>query len=323
MARAHGTRSCAPREPRQVDGDYRKIFAAAAEGVQRAEAERQAGAITAALGGCRLFEVGPFVAGDRVRFSEVSPRPQDTGLVRLASQDLSEFALHARAILGVPVPPLCESGPSASATILGNGDSDGLPALRCAGLEPALAAPQTDLYRFGKPTISGTRRLGVALASGENVDEAHNRARSYADSLRIEYCLRTIFSRKSLFIFGKAFPVLYFRLGRPPQGALYGVFAHGPTHYRLRRRTVMHKKLTTLLLAMMLGLGTLTLAACDSDGPAEEAGENIDEAADNAGDSMENAADNTEEGMENTGDNMQDSMEETGDEMEEETNENN
>ena len=185
VVHAGGTSFCAPIGHRQVDGDYHESWQPQPmNDAARAEAERQAGAITAALGGRGLFGVELFVAGDRVWFSEVSPRPHDTGLVTLASQDLSEFALHARAILELPIPTIRQYGPSASAVILGDGESD---RLRYAGLDHALAAPQTYLHLFGKPAIHGKRRLGVALARGENLDEARDRARSCANKVRIEY----------------------------------------------------------------------------------------------------------------------------------------
>ena len=185
VVHAGGTSFCAPIGHRQVDGDYHESWQPQPmNDAAWAEAERQAGAITAALGGRGLFGVELFVAGDRVWFSEVSPRPHDTGLVTLASQDLSEFALHARAILELPIPTIRQYGPSASAVILGDGESD---RLRYAGLDHALAAPQTYLHLFGKPVIHGKRRLGVALARGENLDEARDRARSCANKVRIEY----------------------------------------------------------------------------------------------------------------------------------------
>ena len=133
------------------------------------EARRMASAVTEALGGCGVFGVEFFVKGDTVFFSEVSPRPHDTGLVTLISQNLSEFALHARAILGLPVPAIRQYGPSASSVILAEGDS-----LRVVfeNLDRALAEPDTDLRLFGKPGVSGRRRMGVAVARAETLDAA-------------------------------------------------------------------------------------------------------------------------------------------------------
>ena len=185
---AGGTDFCAPIGHRQEDGDYRESWqpqpmSAAA----LAEAERQAEAITSALAGASgrgwgLFGVELFVRGDEVIFSEASPRPHDTGLVTLASQDLSEFDLHARAILGLPIPAITQRGPAASAVILGQGHSRDI---RFEGVAEALAAPGTDLRLFGKPEVRGRRRLGVAVAIGASLDEARAKARSCADSVRV------------------------------------------------------------------------------------------------------------------------------------------
>lgn len=165
-----GTSFCAPIGHRQADGDYRESWqpqpmSAAA----RAAAEAVAQRITDALGGYGLFGVELFVKGDSVWFSEVSPRPHDTGMVTLISQELSEFALHARAILGLPVPEIRHYGPSASAVILVEGESS---AVRFEQLDAALAQPGTDVRLFGKPGVSGRRRMGVALARGDDIDSA-------------------------------------------------------------------------------------------------------------------------------------------------------
>ena len=133
------------------------------------EAQRIAGAITEALGGYGIFGVELFVKGDSVYFSEVSPRPHDTGLVTLISQNLSQFALHARAILGLPIPLIRQQGPSASAVLLVAGDSADM---QYCNLDAALAEPDTDLRLFGKPEVHGERRLGVALARDESTDAA-------------------------------------------------------------------------------------------------------------------------------------------------------
>ncbi|MES1946492.1 phosphoribosylglycinamide formyltransferase 2 [Salinisphaera sp. C84B14] len=180
-----GTSFCAPIGHRQVGGDYHESWQPQPMAdAALAEAERQAGAITEALGGYGLFGVEFFVAGEQVWFSEVSPRPHDTGLVTLIGQNLSEFALHARAILGLPVTHIEQRGPSASAVIIGEGQSR---QMQYRGLENALAAPDTELRLFGKPEIDGSRRLGVALARADDVDAARNKARYSAASIDIDY----------------------------------------------------------------------------------------------------------------------------------------
>ena len=179
----HGSETdfCAPIGHLQIAGDYRESWqpqpmSAAA----LAEAQRIAAAVTTNLGGSGLFGVELFVKGEQVWFSEVSPRPHDTGLVTLISQDLSEFALHARAILGLPIPNIRQRGPSASCAILVEGDSDNV---RFEHVERALSEPDTALRLFGKPEVRGTRRMGVALALGESIDEARARARAVAQHI--------------------------------------------------------------------------------------------------------------------------------------------
>jgi phosphoribosylglycinamide formyltransferase 2 len=137
------------------------------------EAQRIAAAVTESLGGYGIFGVELFVKGDRVFFSEVSPRPHDTGLVTLISQNLSEFALHARAILGLPVPAIHQTGPSDSAVLLVAGDSSDM---RYGNLAEALSEADTDLRLFGKPEVHGERRLGVALARDETTGKAIDKA---------------------------------------------------------------------------------------------------------------------------------------------------
>ena len=181
---AGGTSFCDPIGHLQVDGDYRESWqpqpmSAAA----LAEAQHIAAEVTAALGGWGIFGVELFVKGDRVWFSEVSPRPHDTGLVTLISQQLSEFALHARAILGLPVPAIRQHGPAASCALLVKGDSADM---RFGNLGAALAQPDTDLKLFGKPEVRGSRRLGVGLALGASVDEARARARDVVAAVRVE-----------------------------------------------------------------------------------------------------------------------------------------
>jgi phosphoribosylglycinamide formyltransferase 2 len=175
---AGGTSFCEPIGHRQEDGDYRESWQPQAMSPAALERSREiAGKITDALGGRGLFGVELFVRGDEVLFSEVSPRPHDTGLVTLVSQDLSEFALHARAVLGLPIPQISQRGPSASAVILVEGDGA---APVFTGLDAALAHPGTELRLFGKPEVKGRRRMGVCLARGDSVDEARARARASA-----------------------------------------------------------------------------------------------------------------------------------------------
>jgi phosphoribosylglycinamide formyltransferase 2 len=141
-----------------------------------------AGAITEALGGRGLFGVEMFVKGDDVIFSEVSPRPHDTGLVTLISQDLSEFALHVRAILGLPIPNIRQHGPSASCAVLVEGDSS---EVQFGNLAEVLAQPDTQLRLFGKPNVSGQRRMAVTLARGADIDEARAKAHQAASAMQI------------------------------------------------------------------------------------------------------------------------------------------
>ena len=169
------TSFCEPIGHLQVDGDYRESWQPQAMSkVALEESQRIAGAVTEALGGNGLFGVELFVAGDTVYFSEVSPRPHDTGLVTLISQDLSEFALHARAILGLPIPNIRQRGAAASSAILVSGESD---SVRFEGVERALEQPDTALRLFGKPQVHGQRRMGVSLALGQDVEEARAKAR--------------------------------------------------------------------------------------------------------------------------------------------------
>jgi len=139
-------------------------------------------AIPNALGGYGLFGVEPLIRGDEAIFSEVSPRPHDTGLVTLISQDISEFALHARAILGLPIPNIIQHGPAASCPIVVEGDST---QISFGGLEQALAAPDTQIRLFGKPEVHGKRRMAVALARGSDIDQARQKAVAAAGSITI------------------------------------------------------------------------------------------------------------------------------------------
>jgi phosphoribosylglycinamide formyltransferase 2 len=169
-----GTRFCEPIGHRQEKGDYRESWQPQAmSAAALADAQRVASAVTDALGGHGIFGVELFIKGDAVIFSEVSPRPHDTGLVTLISQNLSEFALHARAILGLPVPVIRQWGPAASAVLLVTGDSNNM---RYGNLAQALSLPDTDLRLFGKPEVRGERRLGVGLARGNSTEEAVEKA---------------------------------------------------------------------------------------------------------------------------------------------------
>jgi phosphoribosylglycinamide formyltransferase 2 len=175
---AGGTSFCDPIGHLQVDGDYRESWQPQAmTPAALAESRRIARAVTDALGGAGLFGVELFVKADRVWFSEVSPRPHDTGLVTLVSQDLSEFALHARAILGLPIPVVRAFGPSASCAILVEGDSSDI---RFHDAGRALLEPDTHLRLFGKPEVRGKRRMGVTLARADDVDAARAKARAAA-----------------------------------------------------------------------------------------------------------------------------------------------
>jgi len=170
------TSFCEPIGHLQIAGDYRESWQPQPMPQKAlAEAQRIATAVTTNLGGKGLFGVELFVKGEKVWFSEVSPRPHDTGLVTLISQDLSEFALHARAILGLPIPNIRQRGPSASCAILVEGDSDNV---RFENVECALAEPDTALRLFGKPGVRGQRRMGVGLALGGTIDEARAKARA-------------------------------------------------------------------------------------------------------------------------------------------------
>lgn len=179
-----GTAFCAPVGHRQVKGDYHESWQPQAMSDKAlAESERVARAVTEALGGRGLFGVELFVKGDQVWFSEVSPRPHDTGLVTLISQDLSEFALHARAILGLPIPTIRQFGPSASAVILVDGESC---QTAFANLGAALAEPDTALRLFGKPEVKGQRRMGVALARDESIEAARAKAVRASQAVKVE-----------------------------------------------------------------------------------------------------------------------------------------
>ncbi|WGL17205.1 formate-dependent phosphoribosylglycinamide formyltransferase [Microbulbifer bruguierae] len=178
------TSFCAPIGHRQADGDYQESWqpqAMSAAALTRAQ--EIAKAITDDLGGRGLFGVELFVKGDDVIFSEVSPRPHDTGLVTLISQDLSEFALHARAILGLPIPNIQLHRASASSVLLVEGNSS---QMQFGNLRAALARPDTQLRLFGKPELAGKRRLGVALARADDIESARNTANAVIADISIK-----------------------------------------------------------------------------------------------------------------------------------------
>ena len=176
-----GTCFCEPIGHKQIDGDYRqswqpqKMSAAAI-----AASQNMAKKVTDALGGRGLFGVEFFIKGDDVIFSEVSPRPHDTGLVTLISQDLSEFALHARAILGLPIPAVKQYGPAASSVILVEGDSN---QVSYSNLVEAMSDEDIQVRLFGKPEVKGQRRMGVCLALGNDVKNAVAKAIKSSDAV--------------------------------------------------------------------------------------------------------------------------------------------
>jgi len=180
-----GVHFCAPIGHRQEDGDYRESWQPQHMTDEALSAAQDAaGKVVNALGGHGIFGVELFVKGDTVIFNEVSPRPHDTGLVTLMSQDSSEFALHVRAFTGMPIASITQYGPAASAVILGQGSSTDI---RFEGLENALAAPQTQLRLFGKPDIDGRRRLGVAITRRDSIEQAIEDAKHSAGKVKIIY----------------------------------------------------------------------------------------------------------------------------------------
>jgi phosphoribosylglycinamide formyltransferase 2 len=177
-----GTSYCDPVGHLQVDGDYRESWMPQPMSALALSRSRGiAKAVTDDLGGWGLFGVELFIRGDEVWFSEVSPRPHDTGLVTLVSQELSEFALHARAILGLPIPVIRSLGPAASCAVLGHGR--GVPEFDHVDL--ALAEADTALRLFGKPWVEGHRRVAVTLARAESIDAARAKARRAAAALTV------------------------------------------------------------------------------------------------------------------------------------------
>lgn len=179
-----GTSYCEPIGHRQKDGDYQESWQPQAMSSEALTSSREVALrITEALGGWGLFGVELFISGHEVFFSEVSPRPHDTGMVTLISQDLSEFALHARAILGLPVPNIRQHGPSASAVIMAEGHSS---QVSFGNLEGALAEADTEVRLFGKPEVAGRRRMGVALARATTTQMAREKAGAAASAVTVE-----------------------------------------------------------------------------------------------------------------------------------------
>lgn len=180
---AGGTLFLQPIGHHQVNGDYRESWqpqAMSEAALQKAQTIARK--ITDALGGYGIFGVEMFVCGDEVIFSEVSPRPHDTGMVTMISQDLSEFALHARAVLGLPIPEVRFFGPSASRAVVIEGDTN---RVSFEGLEQALAVPGVQLRLFGKPEVCGHRRFGVVLATGDSVEDALARSKAALDAVKV------------------------------------------------------------------------------------------------------------------------------------------
>jgi phosphoribosylglycinamide formyltransferase 2 len=179
-----GVHYCEPIGHRQEKGDYRESWQPQPMSeVARKKAEQYANAVVSSLGGHGLFGVEFFIKGDDVWFSELSPRPHDTGMVTLISQQLSEFALHARAILGLPIPQIKQYGPAASAVLLVSGQGSDI---HYEGLENALVNADTEMRLFGKPEVQGHRRMGVALALGESIEEALQKALSSARQIKVD-----------------------------------------------------------------------------------------------------------------------------------------
>ncbi|PCD86447.1 Phosphoribosylglycinamide formyltransferase 2 [Vibrio mediterranei] len=180
-----GVHFCAPVGHRQEDGDYRESWQPQAMSANAIKAaEYTAEQVVNALGGYGLFGVELFVKGDKVIFNEVSPRPHDTGLVTLISQDMSEFALHVRAFTGLPINGITQYGPAASAVVLCQGTSNDI---RYQGLDEALSLPQTQIRLFGKPDIDGRRRLGVVLTKRRSLETAIDEAVECAKKVKVIY----------------------------------------------------------------------------------------------------------------------------------------
>lgn len=180
-----GVHFCAPIGHRQEDGDYRESWQPQAMSDNAIKAaEYTAEKVVNALGGYGIFGVELFVKGDKVIFNEVSPRPHDTGMVTMISQEMSEFALHVRAFTGMPINNIAQHGPSASAVILGQGTSTDI---RFDNVAKALAQPQTQVRLFGKPEIDGRRRLGVVLTRRKTIEDSIEDAVNNASKVQIVY----------------------------------------------------------------------------------------------------------------------------------------
>jgi len=178
---ANGVSFCEPIGHRQEHGDYQESWQPHPMNEKAlTESKRIAEHVVNELGGYGIFGMEFFVKGDTVYFSEVSPRPHDTGMVTMISQDLSEFALHVRAILGLPIPVIRQLGPSASSVVLVKGHSKNIV---FSGLEAALAEPDTQLRLFGKSEVQGERRMGVCLAKGDTIEQARAKANKAAAAI--------------------------------------------------------------------------------------------------------------------------------------------
>ena len=181
----NGISFCEPIGHRQEHGDYQESWQPHPMSEKALKhAQQIAASVVDALGGHGIFGVEFFVKGDTVYFSELSPRPHDTGMVTMISQDLSEFALHVRAILGLPIPNIVQHGPSASSVILVKGDSDNI---SFSGVEKALELPDTQIRLFGKPEVSGERRMGVCLARGASIEDARKKANAAAANINYTF----------------------------------------------------------------------------------------------------------------------------------------
>ena len=179
----NGTSFCDPIGHLQIDGDYRESWQPhPMDAMVLLQAQSIAETVTSALGGFGIFGVELFIKGDKVFFSEVSPRPHDTGMVTLISQDYSEFALHVRAILGLPIPNIRQLGPSASCAIVIEGQSNDI---RFEKLSDVVSDPDTNIRLFGKPEINGHRRLGVIVSVGEDIYQARDKARTAVATIEV------------------------------------------------------------------------------------------------------------------------------------------
>ena len=178
-----GTSFCEPIGHIQIDGDYRESWQPQPmSDLARERAKEYAKSVTDALGGYGIFGVELFVKGEEIIFSEVSPRPHDTGMVTMISQDLSQFALHARAILGLPISDIRLHGPSASAVLLVEGESS---SITYGNLQQALTEPDTQIRLFGKPNVAGKRRMGVALARATDIEKAREKAKNASAAIQV------------------------------------------------------------------------------------------------------------------------------------------